>query len=59
MNNVILEEKYIFEYIKYMLQSFKIKSQEISNARYHHNTSYSDASSVLKHGILSLSNNLI
>lgn len=55
MKEIKLEEKYILEYIKYMISSFKMKPIEVNNAKYHHNTSYSNAQLVLKHGILSVS----
>lgn len=54
MNNIVLEEKYILEYIRDMLLSFKIRPQEVNNVKYHHNTKYSAAPSILKNGILSL-----
>ena len=38
-----------------MINSFKVKSIEVNNSIYHHNTSYADASSVLKYGILTVS----
>lgn len=55
MKEIKLEEKYILEYIKYMISSFKTKSIEVNDAKYHHNTSYSNTPLVLKHGILSVS----
>lgn len=55
MKKIILEEKYILEYIKDMISSFKMKPLEVNNARYHHNTSYEDAPLTLIHGILSIS----
>lgn len=55
MKEIKLEEKYILEYIKYMISSFKMKPIEVNNAKYHHNTSYSNVPLVLKHGILSVS----
>lgn len=54
MKQIKLEEKYVLEYIKYMISSFKMKPIEINNAKYHHNASYSDTPLVLKHGILSV-----
>ncbi len=55
MNKVLLEEKYVLEYIRDIINDVKTKSDEISNARYHHNASYRDAASICKHGILSMS----
>lgn len=54
MEVVKVDEKYILEYVKDLLNDFRIKKEEISNARYHHNTSYSDAPSIIRYGILSL-----
>jgi len=55
LKDIVLEEKYILEYIREMINDFKVKSIEVNNIRYHHNSSYSEAPSILKHGILSLS----
>lgn len=55
MGEILLQEKYILEYIKDMISSFKIKNININNAKFHHNTSYRITPSVLKHGILSIS----
>lgn len=54
MEKILIEEKYVLEYIKEKLLSFKDQAVIINGARYHHNTSYIYASSVCKHGILSL-----
>lgn len=54
METILLEEKYILEYIRDILNDSKIKLVSINDAKFHHNTSYEDASSVCKHGILSL-----
>lgn len=53
MNKILLDEKYILEYIKDILNDLKLR-QTIINDRYHHNSSYKDASSICKHGILSM-----
>lgn len=50
---VILEEKYILEYIKTMLMEARIKPVDIRD-KYHHNTSYSRAESVIRNGILTI-----
>lgn len=55
MGIVLLEEKYVLEYIRDLIQSFKIKSIEVNNAKFHHNCSYSKVPSILKNGILSIS----
>ena len=54
MNNILLEERYILEYIKDILHETKKGSSIVNNAKYHHNTDYSDASSICKHGILTM-----
>lgn len=53
MEQIKLEEKYILEYIRDVLESCKTKPVEINDARYHHNTSYKDISSIIKCGLLS------
>ena len=54
METILLEEKYILEYIRDILNDSKIKLALINDAKFHHNTSYEDAPSVCRHGILSL-----
>ena len=54
MGEILLEEKYILEYIKDMFNSFKIKNININDAKFHHNTSYKLVPSILKYGILSI-----
>ena len=54
MKNIILEEKYILEYILDILNDYKTKKITINDYKYHHNTSYFDAPSVIRYGILSL-----
>lgn len=51
---VLLEEKYVLEYIRYTLTSMMISTSSIFNARYHHNTEYILTKSIIKYGILSL-----
>lgn len=53
MEQVRLEEKYILEYIRDMLESCKTNTTEISDYRYHHNTSYKHMSAIIKNGLLS------
>lgn len=55
MNTILLEEKYILEYIKDTIHSSKTGQVAINKARYHHNTEYCDAPSVCHHGILTMS----
>lgn len=54
MKTVFLEEKYILEYIKDIIQGIAMKNVDVNDAKYHHNTSYSDAASICQHGILTL-----
>ena len=54
MSKISIERKYILEYIKDILNESKVKSRTIYDAKYHHCTSYEDASSILKYGILSM-----
>lgn len=54
MSSIHIEEKYIIEYIKDLLSDFRSRKIKLENAKYHHNTSYETASSIINHGILSL-----
>ena len=54
MANVILEEKYILEYIKTLLNEYRVSTREVKNAKFHHNTDYEYAASVCRNGILTL-----
>lgn len=54
MKKMILEEKYVLEYIRDMLNDFMIRDMDVENARYHHNTDYSSAASIIRTGILSM-----
>lgn len=54
MNTILLEERYILEYIKDILHDIKIGSSIVNNAKYHHNTDYRDASSICQYGILTM-----
>lgn len=54
METILLEERYILEYIRDILNDSKMKSLPIKHARFHHNTSYESVPSVCKYGILSL-----
>ena len=55
MSSIVLDEKNVLKYIKESLDSLKKDILIIENARYHHNASYDNASSIIKNGILSLS----
>lgn len=54
MENKYIEEKNIYEYIKDVLNSLKMKLTQIDDKDYHHNTKYEVGSSIIEHGILSL-----
>lgn len=49
-----LEERYALEYMRETLLSLMINVCEVENAKYHHNTEYYKAASVIQCGILSL-----
>lgn len=53
MDKILLEEKEVLEYIKDVLYSYKTSFKNI-NDKYHHNSDYQDASSICRHGILSI-----
>lgn len=50
---MFLEEKYILEYIQTTLMEMRLGKISIKD-RYHHNTSFSNASSLIKYGILTI-----
>lgn len=54
MNKILLEKKYILEYVKSIINDTKIEISSTISGRYHHNTSYKDASSILNNGILTM-----
>ncbi len=54
MNTILVEQRHILEYIKDMLNDIKMGSYIVSNAEYHHNASYSDATSICRYGILTM-----
>lgn len=54
METIILEEKYILEYIKSIINDLKDTPYYIKDDTYHHNTNYESASSIIKHGILTM-----
>ena len=54
MNTIILEKKYILEYIKNSLHEIKSGSTTITDAKYHHNSEYCDAPSICQYGILTM-----
>lgn len=54
MNNIVLSENDVLEYVSDTLSGIKYTGKKVHNAKYHHNTHYKDASSVCKYGILTL-----
>ena len=50
----MIEKKYILEYIRDTINTCEIGKSTIKNAKFHHNSAYTDAPSVIRHGILSL-----
>ena len=54
MSEITLEKKYVLEYIKDILNDVKLNGVNIGEAKYHHNTSYSNAPLICQYGILSL-----
>lgn len=52
--SILLEEKFVSEYIEDIVNDFKIKTSSVKDYKYHHNTSYSDATSIIRNGILSI-----
>lgn len=55
MVEILLEEKYVLEYIKTMLNEYRQNFTEIPDYKYHHNRGYQTAPIVCKHGILTIS----
>lgn len=49
-----LDKKFVLEYIRNVLMDSKTDNVEITDAKYHHNASYVDAPSIVRHGILSM-----
>lgn len=54
MEKLRLEEKYIYEYIKDILNESKVKPENVSDSLYHHNRSFKRTPIVIRYGILSL-----
>lgn len=54
MNNIFIEEKYILQYIKDILRDLQQGQCKVNFAKYHHNTSYQDAPSICRNGILTM-----
>ena len=54
MKSIILEEKNVLEYIYDSICSLRTYGGDVTDAKYHHTTSYKDAISICKYGILTL-----
>lgn len=54
MNKIEIERKYILEYIKDILSQYSLENIDVDNARYHHNSIYKKAPSIIENGILSI-----
>ena len=50
----LLEQKYILEYIRNLLNDMQLGNVSVNNAKYHHNTAYKDAPSICENGILTM-----
>ena len=55
MEDIAIEDKYIFEYVKYSLMYFINSSVDIAYAKYHRCSHYENSVSIIKHGILTIS----
>ncbi len=55
MEDIAIEDKYIFEYIKDNLMYFFNSTVDISKAKYHRCSHYKNSLSIIKNGILTLS----
>lgn len=53
-NFELIEEKYILEYIRDILNSYKLKLSIVNTDNYHHNSRYDLGASIIKNGIMSL-----
>ena len=54
METILVEKKYLSEYIIDSLNNAKVDGRTIENAKYHHNSSYQNAALICKYGILTL-----
>lgn len=55
MSDIKLDRCDVVNYVKTTLDNSKINFDEVTDAKYHHNTKYCDASSVIRLGILTMS----
>ena len=54
MDRIYLSKEHVVEYITESMNSFKHECVIVNDARYHHNSDYTSAVSILKNNILSL-----
>jgi len=54
MNNILVDERHVLEYIKDIIRDAKVGTSIVNNAKYHHNAEYCDASSICQNGILTM-----
>ena len=54
MNERIIREKYVLEYIKDILSTYSYALKNVDDAKYHHNAPYKDARFIIKYGVLSM-----
>lgn len=53
MEKILIEERFIIEYILQQIENLKTTPIDIENAKYHHNIGYSKVVSALRNGLLS------
>lgn len=53
-NLVLLEKKYVLQYIRDLINNIRLGNESVNNAKYHHNSSYKNAPSICKNGILTI-----
>lgn len=54
MSNIFVNKDSVYNYVEDNLKKLVLCKTIVDNARYHHNTTYEFAPSVIKHGILSM-----
>ena len=55
MSDIKLDRCDVVNYVKNTLNNSKTNFDDVTDAKYHHNTKYCDASSVIRLGILTMS----
>ena len=54
MDNIVLNDKLAVIYINDVINEVICGTVTVNNANYHHNSNYKFASSIIKHGILTI-----